>query len=200
MFGNSSMVKTALSRNETRVGMLILKLIKTTGVDSDYSVGKAFDRQIQRYRREVEPHFGLRGLEFEWNKHQKFKWLGWGGGGGLGMLMCGANPGLWRSFDGSGVVGVSWYVFHITEVTLVATFVDSLLYWSREFHLETRLALCLFRVNLLFVVTLLRLRSRLQRRLRRLRLYSEWVIGSWNKGFKEIFLIQLLFNATLTKN
>lgn len=59
------MVKTALSRNETRVGMLILKLIKTTGVDNDYSVGKAFDRQIQRYRREVEPHFGLRGLEFE---------------------------------------------------------------------------------------------------------------------------------------
>lgn len=59
------MVKTALSRNETRVGMLILKLIKTTGVDNDYSVAEAFDRQIQRFRREVEPHFGLRGLEFE---------------------------------------------------------------------------------------------------------------------------------------
>ena len=39
-------------------------LLETTGADDDYSLGGAFGRQIRRYSRAFEHHFGARGREF----------------------------------------------------------------------------------------------------------------------------------------
>ena len=45
----------------SRIG--IQALLPTTGTEDDFYLGGAFDRQMRRYGREYEHHFGPRGRE-----------------------------------------------------------------------------------------------------------------------------------------
>ena len=66
-------------------------LLQTTGTDDNFSLRRAFDRQVRRYGRVFEHHFGPRGREFKRSNLQNFKYPGFTQGrGGLKFRLIGA--------------------------------------------------------------------------------------------------------------